>query len=265
MSDANSRPLEGKRVLVTRSRQQSRDFVEKLEALGATVLVSSAITIVPPDDWTAVDEALQSIDQFHWLIFTSANGVRALCKRMTAIGGNLDALSKIKIAAIGPATATALQEFHLNADLVPTRYQSEDLAESLLGYAAGKRILLARGDRGRELLSTQLRKVAEVVEVVVYRQFDVDSTDGQIRDLLQHGEIDIVTLTSGNIACSFLRQLDAASQNQIRSGRTKLISFSPRTSAAVAEMGYHVVVESREFTTDGMIRAIEECVCQPKK
>lgn len=253
MSRNNSRPLEGKRVLVTRSREQSQELICYLEASGATVLVWPAIEIVPPDDWTLVDATLARIDTFDWLVFTSANGVRGMCGRMLSIGRDVASLAALKIAAVGPATVAALRTFQLDAELMPGRYRSDDLEAALMDCASGRRILFARADRGRSWFTSPLRAVADISEVIVYRQKDAAAIDVEVYDAIHRGEVDYVTITSGNIARSFLRLLDETGRVLIRSGKLKLVSISPITSEAIAAMGYEAGLEAGESTMAGIV------------
>lgn len=151
------RPLFGRRVLVTRPRHQAGELVQRLVNLGAVPFVLPTVEIRPLADWAAVDATLRRLHEFHWLVFTSANGVDALLRRLPALGLDLRALGGVKLAAIGPRTAEALGRYHLQADLVPARYQSEHLSAALReAIAPGQRVLLARADRGRELLREEL-------------------------------------------------------------------------------------------------------------
>src|SRR5205814_9656059 len=114
-----ARPLFGKRVLVTRPRHQALDFVRRLEVLGAVAYLLPTVDIQPLDDWSHVDDCLTRLGTFDWLVFTSANGVRAFLGRLRQPGRDVRMLGGVRIAAIGPGTADALSDFHLNADLVP--------------------------------------------------------------------------------------------------------------------------------------------------
>jgi uroporphyrinogen III methyltransferase/synthase len=173
-------------------------------------------------------------------------------------GRDVRSLGGLRIAAIGPGTADALSAFHLIADLVPDDFRSERLAEKLAERAAGLRILLARADRGRDVLPTELAKVAMVEQVTVYRQVKAALADTEAGAALRRGEIDYVTLTSSNIARAFLESLDAQSQARVRSGETQLVTISPVTSGAVAELGYKAAAEATEYTTEGLLRALVE-------
>jgi uroporphyrinogen III methyltransferase/synthase len=137
---------------------------------------------------------------------------------------------------------------------VPDEYRSEGLAAVLKERVKGQRVLLARADRGREMLREQLALVAEVEQVTVYAQLDVPGAD--LRDVLREGPIDYVTLTSSNIARALLGQLDAETQALIRNGSIRLITISPVTTAAVTELGLPVAAEATEYTMDGVVTAL---------
>jgi uroporphyrinogen III methyltransferase/synthase len=171
----------------------------------------------------------------------------------------------VRLAAIGPATAYALRELHLEPDLVPGVFTSEALAEELRVRAAGQRVLLARADRGRELLREQLAGVCEVVQVTVYSQRDARQFDPEVLRRLQEGEMDYVTLTSSNIARAFVRALDGQALAKVRQGAVGLVSISPVTSAAVGELGLPVAAQAREATAAGVIAVLVELAAGRKQ
>src|SRR5205085_2025898 len=121
-----SRPLYGKRVLVTRPRHQAGEMARRLELLGAITYVLPAVEVRDPPDWSPVDDAIGRLSAFDWLVFTSANGVRHFFRRLAERGRDLRALGHLKLAAIGPATAAALRALHLSADVVPASFRSEE-------------------------------------------------------------------------------------------------------------------------------------------
>ncbi len=251
-----ARPLVGKRILVTRPRHQASEMIARLEELGAEVSQLPAVEIREPDDWTRVDRALGNLSAYQWLVFTSANGVDALIRRLRFLGRDLRALGSLRLAVIGPATADALRRYHLEPDLVPTVYDSESLAAALKERVAGQHVLLARADRGRDVLREQLAPVAEVEQVAVYSQVDTIEPNSEVLESLRRGEIDYVTLTSSNIARSLARALDEESLRLIRSGAVQLVSISPVTSATIGELGLPVAAEAREFTSEGIVQAL---------
>jgi uroporphyrinogen III methyltransferase / synthase len=196
-----ARPLVGRTVLVTRPANQSESLVERLSELGANVMIQPAIEIGPPADWSAADAAIEQLGSFDWLVFSSSNGVHYFLNRLKHYGRDMRALGGVKLAAIGPGTADALAEYHLRADLQPSEYRAEALAESLLPAAIGKRVLLLRASRGREVLAETLSAAGvEVRQAVVYESRDVTQADAEIVDALRDGRIDWITVTSSAIA-----------------------------------------------------------------
>jgi uroporphyrinogen III methyltransferase/synthase len=186
--------------------------------------------------------------------------VHFFLRRLLELGRDLRALGSLRLAAIGPATADALRTYHLEADVVPDEYRSENLAAALREQVRGRRVLLARADRGRELLRDELAAVAEVEQVAAYSQCDAVEWDAEVLEDLRASRIDYVTLTSSNIARALVRSLDAAAQETIRTGRVRLVTISPVTSAAVRELGLPVAAEAREYTVAGVVAALVEHV-----
>ena len=259
------RPLFGKRVLVTRPKHQASELAHRLLLLGAVPYVMPTVEIRPPADWTAVDRALADIGSFHWLVFTSANGVHALVERLRQSGRDLRVLGSLQLAAIGPKTAAALRQCFLEPDLVPEKYQSENLARALKERVRpGQRILLARADRGRDLLRQELAQVADVEQIAVYSQVDAVIPDPKVLDSLRCGEIDYITVTSSNIARALVRCLDETCRARLEAGHIKLISISPVTSAAVRQLGLPVAAEATEATTEGVLDALVRLAAQER-
>lgn len=250
------RPLFGKRILFTRPEEQGGAIDAartRLRDLGADVLTQPAIEIGEPDDWRPVDAALRRVDAYDWIVFSSANGVRVALRRLWQLGLDARSLKSTKIAAIGPATAEALAAFHLRADLVPPEFRAESLAASLVAELpkSGRRCLLIRASRGREVLAETLRAAgAEVEQVVAYTSSDVAQPDAEIAELMAAGKIDWVTVTSSAIAKSLVALFGPAL------GRAKLASISPITSATLRELGREPAAEAETFTLDGLVEAI---------
>jgi uroporphyrinogen III methyltransferase / synthase len=255
----SERPLSGLRVMVTRPDDPHDPLADQLRQLGAEVLVQPAIQITPPADWRPLDLALARLDQFDWLVFSSANGVRYLLERLIQTD-DLGRLKKVKLAAIGSGTADELTRYGLHADLVPEQFRAEALAEALAREAAGRRFLLARASRGREVLAEQLTAAGAVVEqVVVYTSADVEQADPDVAALLSAGRIDWVTVSSSAIARSLVRLFGA----DLR--RAKLASISPITSGTLRELGHEPAVEATEYTMPGLAAAIVEAVQRSEK
>jgi uroporphyrinogen III methyltransferase / synthase len=259
------RPLFGQRVLVTRPAGQADDLRHRLAALGAEVLLQPAIEIADPPDWSPVDAALAGMAQngpnqigtahYDWLVFSSANGVRYLLDRLLETGGDVRRLGGVRLAAIGPGTAEELAHYHLRADLVPGEFRAESLAEALSAAAAGKRFLLARASRGREVLADQLRDAgAAVDQVVVYTSRDVSRAEPAVAELLAAGRIDWITVTSSAIARSLVAMFGQPQASDLKGA--KLASISPVTSATLRDLGYEPAAEAHEYTMAGLVEAM---------
>ena len=252
------RPLFGHRVLVTRPRHQAGPMMRRLELLGAVPYLLPTLEVRDPADFGPMDDALDRLraDGFDWVVFTSANGVHAFVRRLKARGRDVRDFGGVKLAAIGPKTAATLAEYHLNADVVPTNFIAEELAAELTKEVAGKRVLLARANRGRELLRTELAKVAEVVEATVYEQADAAHLDPELVAALRRGEIGFVTLSSSNVARSLARAFDETIRGRVARGEIKLVAISPETGRAVRELGLPVAGEAEVYTADGLVDAV---------
>src|SRR5438128_2661962 len=229
-------PLQGKRVLITRTREQASALSERLRALGAIPVEFPTIRIVPPSDWQQLDTALKRLyildasgqPYYDWLVLTSANGVRICCERLRSLGYDLQAMHHARIATIGPATATALERYGIKTDLTPDEYIAEGVATALIrdvqqrGLSLrGQRILLARAAEARKVLVTELQEVgAEVDEVTAYYTHAVTHDDEQGREvlrLLQNHQLDILTFTISSTVRNFVAWLKSCEQGTIGS------------------------------------------------
>src|SRR5262249_45662901 len=250
---------------VTRPRAQSAKLVRRLEQLGAVPLVLPTLEVREPADWGPVDRALENLSGYQWLVFTSVNGVHALLKRLRQRGYDIRSLPGVRLAAIGPATADALREYYLEPDVVPAAYRSESLAAALKEQVRGQHVLLARADRGREVLREELASVASVDQVAVYSQIDAPPEDSAVLEQLQLGAIDYVRLTSSNVARVLIGLLDASMREPIEAGKVKLVSISPVTSGAIRELGLPVAAEAQEYTMAGVVQTLIRLAEEEKK
>jgi uroporphyrinogen III methyltransferase/synthase len=245
------RSLVGQLVLITRPGEQAKELREMLTAEGAEVMEQPGIVVTDPPDWSPVDAAIERITSYDFVVFSSTNGVKRLLDRLLDRGGRVEQLSNVRLAAIGPATAAELGRYGLKAHIVPPEYRAESLADSLHRFAPGKRFLLARASRGRDVLSERLIAAGGIVEqVVVYTSADVESADPAIAAALASGRIDWVTITSSSIA----RAIVGLFGEQLR--RTRLASISPVTSQTLRDLGYTPTVEATEYTMAGIVAAM---------
>jgi uroporphyrinogen III methyltransferase/synthase len=197
-------------------------------------------------------------------VFTSANGVAAFFDRLRALGRDVRALHQVQLAAIGPATAAALRELHLAPDLVPeSDSRSEGLADVLVERVRGGRVLIAQAVEGRELLRERLRAVASVDVAPVYEQVSaIDPTDDGF-DRLRRGEIDVVTLTSPNVATAFLAACDEPSRQRLRDGLPRLVVNSARLAELLANDGYPALAAG-DPTAEGLVQALQSLMPNAK-
>lgn len=246
-----SRPLFKQRILITRPRHQTLELRNRLSNLGADVVVQPAIEIGPPKEWSDVDRAIGGLASYDWLVFSSANGVRRFIHRLWESGHDLRSLRAIKLASIGSATSEELASHHLRVDIQPKDFRAESLAECLVGEAKGRRFLLVRASRGREVLAEELRSAGAVVDqIVVYKSSDVERADPEIHELLKNGQIQWTTVTSSAIA----RSLACMFGSDLR--KTRLASISPVTSQTLRELGYSPSCEATVYTMDGLVDAV---------
>lgn len=258
------RPLFGQSILLLRSHRQALETARRLERLGADVLAHPVISIEEPASWEHVDRAVESLSPGDWLVFTSANGVESFLGRLWQRGFDWRSLAAVRIAAIGPRTAEALAAFHLRPDLVSPEFRSESLAEQVAPHVAGARVILARADRGRDVLARELAHVArEVVQLTVYRQRDVNRPPQSLLDTIRDGNLNWVLLTSGNVARGFFRWLDPMTADAVRKC-VRLASISPVTSAVIREAGFDVAIEATQYTTDGLTDALLKSISNPR-
>lgn len=245
------RPLFGRTALVARPEGQAAELARPLAELGARVLRQEAIRIGPPASWDAVDQAIGRSPEFEWIVFSSSNGVRSFFERLNALGKDARALGGARIAAIGPGTSAALEAMRLRADLVPAKYRAESLAATLAPEAAGKRCLLVRASRGREVLAESLAAAGALVEqVVAYQSEDVESPDPSVTEAFAAQDIDYVAVTSSAIARSLVRLFGEA----LRGAR--LASISPITTGVLTELGFPPATEAERYDMPGVVAAI---------
>jgi uroporphyrinogen III methyltransferase/synthase len=252
-------PLAGRTIVVTRAAEQARRFVELLEAAGARVLEAPTIVIEPPPSWEPLDRALDDLRGFAWVIFTSVNGVAMVDRRLGARGLAWADVGARRVAAIGPATAAALAERGVRAEVVPDEYRAEGLVERLRGLVRpGDRVLLPRAARTRDLLVAELGGLGAVVtEVPAYVTRRVETGAARVREALAAGAVDAVTFTSSSTARNFAELFTEAERRAWLAG-VVVACIGPITAATAAEYGLATRVMPAEYTIPALARAIVE-------
>ncbi|MFP7754652.1 uroporphyrinogen-III C-methyltransferase [Thermodesulfobacteriota bacterium B35] len=254
------RPLFGRHIVVTRTREQASELVAGLEEQGADCLEYSTIHIEPVEDYGILDAALDEITTYQWLLFTSLNGVTYFFRRLFARGMDARSLNGPKIAVVGRATAEKLGEYGLRADLVPEKFTGEGLAEALLAQGVeGARILLPRALRAREVLPETLTGAgARVTVAPVYQNVPPQGRKDELREQLADGFIDLVTFTSSSTVTNFLTMVDAASDEELQRllAGVRIAAIGPITARTVEERGLTVDIQPERYTIPDLVDAI---------
>lgn len=250
-------PLAGKTIVVTRARHQASRLSRELEALGARVIELPTIEIGPPDSYAPLDAALSNLQQYQWLIITSANTVRVLAERMALLGLSTEAFAGLQCAAIGPATAEALREAGLRVDFIPNEYVAESIIVVLRDSVSGKRILLARAAVARDTIPDELRRLGAAVDVVdAYRTLVPPDSVTRVREVFSSpGRLpDAVTFTSSSTVTNFFWLLREAGLEWMPAG-VRALSIGPITSATLREYGCEPAVEADPHHVPGLVQA----------
>lgn len=260
-----SRPLFGLSIGITRAEQQADEVAAEItQRSGCPVhLPMISVSGPTPEQQQDVVTALAQLDTYDWLVLTSANGVDYFFRQLLAAGKDSRALAQVQVAAMGPSVVRALQPFGIVPDLVPDTYRAEALAEALVLRLQAGRVLWPRASRARDVLPAAIEKAGGTLHpVVVYHNNDVPawSTDGL--KSLQDGRLDWVGLSSPAIARQFAEGLQQHQLTQAGCG-VKIATISPVTSAAARDAGLKVHAEAQQHTWDGILAAIEACVCSP--
>lgn len=249
-------PLFGLRVLVTRSREQSSSLVRRLRELGAAPIELPAIDIQPVEHMEQLDAALARLDELDWLIFTSANGVRATLERLLAGGRDMRALANARICAIGPVTARALEHFGLRADLVPPKFISSEIVRSLADLGvSGAKIALFRSDIAPDQIVRDLTSLgASVGSITSYRTVPVEQRAEELRGLLDRDELDVMTFTSSSTVHNFMTAAGAERVDRARA--VPSLCIGPVTAEAAHQHALRVEGVATEYTVEGLVQAL---------
>src|SRR2546426_206627 len=251
-----SRPLAGRRIAVTRAREQAGELVRELEALGAEVVAAPTIRIARLADLAALRAALIRVPPYDWIVFTSQNAVQVVCDRLPEWALAPRDVARAAVAAIGPATAEALVRRGVVPDLVPDRFVAEAVVTALAaqGDVRGKTILLPRAREARDALPDGLRALGALVDVIPVYETIRETGDGSgLATELLAGRIDLVTFTSSSTVRGFV---DLVGRPAAASGRFAAAVIGPVTAGTARELGIAVAIEARDYTVPGLVSAI---------
>lgn len=253
-------PLAGKRVLITREREQASSFAQVLEAAGAEVVEFPTITFVPPESWAPLDAAIGRLREYQWVIFTSANGVRFFWERLQRAGRDVRDLFGITVCAIGPATAASLQTLGVRADIVPTEFRAEALVEAVAAAVGaeglqGSRVLLTRAAEAREVIPEELtRRGAQVDVVPAYRTVKSAQDPEELRAMLRDGKIHAVTFTSSSTVRHFLDLVGEETRELLKG--VVVASIGPITAETAARHGIVNHIMPEDYTIPALADAL---------
>jgi uroporphyrinogen III methyltransferase / synthase len=255
----DSLPLFGKRVLVTRTREQASALSTLLAAQGARVWELPTIAIVPPPDFAPAQTALDNLASYDWVVFTSANGVERALDYLMMRGKDARVFANSLLAAIGPATAAALAQHGLRADFVPSDFVAEAVLAGLQARGVtGKRVLLARAAQARAVLAEGLRQSgADVHDVALYDTDLPRNLDPEAVRLLREAAFDVVTFTSSSTVRNFV-DLCTREGADWSLARSTVACIGPVTARTAREIGLRVDVEASEYTIIGLVRSLEQ-------
>ena len=253
----DNRPLSGKRILVTRARHQASILSKLLSEHGAQPVELPTIAIQRIPDTEEIDKAISTLSQYQWVIFTSVNGVEAFFDRLYSLKLDSRALSRLKIGAIGPATAKALQSRGIVPDYCPPIYTSEDIIAGLKSRdIAGQRFLLPRADIADQELSKGITQLgAEVHDVPVYITTSGVDTISRVKAILSSGHIDVITFTSSSTVSNFLAQIK---DKGVALKSSIIACIGPKTAETATSAGLKVHIVASEHTIPGLVAAIEK-------
>jgi uroporphyrinogen III methyltransferase / synthase len=252
-----SRPLFGKRILVTRPEEQASELSDLLSRFGAEPVEIPTIQVVPMEDWTKLDHAISQVGSYDWIIFTSVNGVRFFRERLWAREKDVRSLKTAKVCTIGPKTAEAVRQLGIIPDLIPSVFQAEGIVEEMKNIGVdGKRILLPRAEQAREILPESLRSMGAQVDVVpAYRNIKPVQHLERIRSYLKDQRISVVTFTSSSAVTNFIAMFEP--KELILLMKSVIVaSIGPITANTVREAGLSNHIMPKEYTVPALAQSI---------
>jgi len=253
----DKKPLFGKKIIVTRSREQASDFSVLLEKYGAEPIEFPTIETVPPKDWKEIDRAIKNLPKYDWAIFTSINGVKYFVERLKKQGKDIRELKGIKICAIGPATAKAIEDLGIKVDLLPKEYRAESIITGLgKTKIKGRRFLLPRALKAREVLPEEIKRLGGKVDVVTaYRTVQPKEKTDEIRKMLREKRVDVVTFTSSSTVENFVNMFKRNEVPGILNG-TRVACIGPITKDTATKLGIKTDIMPEKYTIPALTEAI---------
>lgn len=249
------KPLFGKGIVITRPEAQAEEFADLLHTHGARVIHFPTIKIVPPENYQDLDQAIGRLPQYHWIIFTSANGVSFFLKRLKDLGRDIRDLKDIRICTIGPATAATIENLGIRVDLVPEEFISEGVVKAFRGFdIRGKKVLLPRAETARDVIPEGLTTLGAKVDVVTaYRTANSGRDKSELETLMNEGKVDVITFTSPSTVTNFM---EIMGQEYGIPPHVKIACIGPVTAAAVKKAGLSVDIIQERYTIPGLVETL---------
>jgi uroporphyrinogen III methyltransferase / synthase len=262
---AAPKPLGGRTILITRAREQSAEFAALLEGYGARVVACPTIEIVPPESYDLLDEAIDNLFGYDWLVFTSTNAVEHFLARLARAGRGVEELDDLRVCAVGHATAERLAEAHAHVDVVPDRAQAEGVLEALAVYLGGREafatlnFLMPRAAAGRDLIPRELEAAGARCDVApAYRTVRPETTDrAKVETLIAGGGVDCVTFTSPSTVKNFAELFDTRDLAPLLSG-VRVACVGETTARAAADHGLRPDIVPAEHNAAALARAVAD-------
>ncbi|MEA1971146.1 MAG: uroporphyrinogen-III C-methyltransferase [Thermodesulfobacteriota bacterium] len=253
--------LFGKGIVITRPEEQSEEFAALLRDEGARVISFPTIRIVPPEDYSDLDRAIENIEKYHWIVFTSANGVRFFFERFCKLRNDIRDLKGIKICTIGPATRDRVEGYNIRVDMVPEEYISDGVVEAFRGMdVAGANVLLPRAEIAGNIIPGGLSELGANVDVATaYKTVNSGEAGETIKELMDSGKIDVITFTSPSTVTNFM---DIIGNETTIPNHIKIACIGPVTENACRKAGLGVDIMQGPYSIPGLVEAIKTGVCQ---
>jgi uroporphyrinogen III methyltransferase/synthase len=262
--EMNKLPLAGRTVVVTRAQAQANEFVAELEQYGARVMVCPTIEISPLESYELLDEAIEHLYGYDWLIFTSANSVDYFCRRLHGSGHETSELDDLKVCAIGEATAEKLNDLHVHVDVVPDEFKAEGVFAALERFVGGSEglknlnMLIPRAAVARDFLPKALQQAGARVDIVpAYRtSLPADLERGRVAAMLS-GDADCIAFTSASTVKNLGQLFDTQDLGEALAG-VVIACIGDVTAATAVEFGLRVEIQPEESTVPALSRAIAD-------
>jgi uroporphyrinogen III methyltransferase/synthase len=251
----DNKPLFGLGVVITRPERQADDLARLLLEQGANPIAFSTIAIEPPTGWSDLDKALDQLESYHWLIFTSANGVHFFFQRLREKGKDIRDLKGIKICCIGPATARQIEEKDVKVDLVPDEFIAEGVLKSFASMdLRGKKILLPRAAKARDILPIGLKEMGAQVDVAAaYQTINSGRKKEELMVLVEAHAVDVITFTSSSTVTNFV---EIMGKDFVLPPRVRVACIGPVTAATARKAGFQIDIEQKEYTMKGLVQSL---------